>query len=202
MSFLGYKTSNFYGLNWVRIFHHNSRYGYFENIGNALFSPKKSQKFSVLGSLCNDFKINDVFEFLLEYPEIDESLRWNQTVNPLEETNVVNYEPINVSSKFSSFRGLARSGDKRKSLLDGTPHNSYENWWFSVGAMVNEFNGKVPVYLNGTKAFSTYVINLWLKIESFDKIKILPILSPYKCSCKKGSINKFSTISFAFIFLS
>ena len=186
MSILGYKTNNFYELKWVRIFHHDSHYGHFKTLGNALFSPKNKQKFSVIGSLNKDLMINDVYEFVLEYPNEEYLLHWNQTKNPIETTKDIGYKPIHVDSKFSSFQGLSRSADKNRTLLDGTTSESINSWWFSVGMIVDDFNQKIPLYhVSSSEYYFTQLVNLWIRIESYDMINSLPSLSSFVCSCNR-----------------
>ena len=192
MSILGYQTNNFYGLKWVRIFHHDSHYGYFKTLGDALFSPKNKQKFSVLGSLNKDFKINDVYEFVLEYPNEACLLHWNQTKNPIETTTNIGYKPIHVDSKLSSFQGLSRSADKSQTLLDGTPSEYTDSWWFSVGTIKDQFKPNIPVYrINASEYTTSHLVNLWVRVESYDIVKTLPSLSLFICTCNKCKKQTF-----------
>ena len=56
---------------WVLIFHHNSsNKDFFRNKNEALFSTKKN-KFSLLGRLNDDFKIDGKYEFIIEYTQIE-----------------------------------------------------------------------------------------------------------------------------------
>ena len=112
-----------------------------------MFSPKNKQKFSVIGSLNKDFKINDVYEFVLEYPNEEYSIHWTQSASPIETTTNVGITQNHGDSRLSSFQGLARSADKVKSLLDGTPGNDINNWWFSVGTIINEYKHIFLTYL-------------------------------------------------------
>ena len=48
------------------------------------FHQTTTKKFSVLGDLRDDFKVNNMFEFILEYPNLGEELHWKQTKNPIE----------------------------------------------------------------------------------------------------------------------
>ena len=185
MSILGYQTNNFYGLKLVRIFHHDSHHGYFKTLGDALFSPKNKQKFSVLGSLNKDLKINDVYEFVLEYPNEAYLLHWNQTKNPIETTTDIGYKPIHVDSKLSSFQGLSRSSDKTRTLLDGSPSEDINNWWYSVGTITDEFKPNFPGFISSGEYYRPHLVNLWIRVESYDIIKTLPTLSSFVCTCKK-----------------
>ena len=186
MSVLGYKTNNFYEHKWVRIFHHDSHFGYFKTPGDALFFPKNKNKFSVIGSLSKDFKINDVYEFVLEYPNENFLLHWNQTMNPIETTTNIGYKPIHIDSKLSSFKGLSRSADKTKTLLDGSPSEGINNWWFSIGTISDFYKPNFPLYyVSASEKYLSHLVNFWVRVESYDIISTLPSLSSFICSFNK-----------------
>jgi hypothetical protein len=184
MTYLGYKTSNFYNKIWVRIFHHNSLKGYFVDKREALFSFNSNHKFSVLGALNSNNKIGGYFEFVLDYQNDSFQLHWRQTQNPIEGTFNNGYEPLHVDPKFSRFSGLGISYDPTLSLLDGTPGSNYYDWWYSVGTYSNEFKPGIPVYQNGNSTYTSTWVDFWLCISSLDVIKDLPDLQRIKCSCK------------------
>ena len=185
MSYYGYKTSDFYSLKWVRIFHHDSYYGYFNNIGDTLISPKNKHRFSVLGALSRDFKINDAYEFVLEYPLENEKLHWKQAANPIDSSENLGYTPIDIPTKFWNFAGLLRSADINHTLLDGTLGGK-SDWWYSVGTIRDMYKPNVPFYYISDQLFFTHLVNLWLRIDSIDDIKKLPTLSYFRCTCRHG----------------
>lgn len=74
------------------IFYHNSAGNVmFERNPKELYFCKSTPKFSLLGSLNDNFKYGGYFEFLIEYPEDNNYIQWKHKKNPLE-TNV--YEKI------------------------------------------------------------------------------------------------------------
>ena len=122
------------GKNWLKIFSH-------EMIENNYFTSEKELqltnndgKFSIIGAIDESFKVNGVYEFLLEYPiELpNEFNHWNQTLFPLESADYepdIEYNPIEISWNIN-FYGLSRS-DSTLTFLDGS---KYSNWWYAIGA--------------------------------------------------------------------
>ena len=157
-----------YRCSWLKIFHHDIDVDVFHNESEAKYSLKKG-KFSILGLVNDNFKIEGKFEFLLEYPDKANKQgmnRWAQNKNPLDEAETTNgkvdgYEPITLSWEASTdsyaFSGLARS-ESSSSLLDGT--STEGTWYFSVGAY-KKYNYK---YLPGYTPTNTEVI-LWMRVR-------------------------------------
>ena len=121
-------TKYVYGRKWQLIFFHNSvNKVFFDKAKNEAFCINTSQKFSILGSLTNNFRIRGRFEFLIEYPEIkDENkeiyrIHWLQKSNPIqsnEETNL-GFIPIHVLENNYPFQGLRLSSADTLTFIDG-----------------------------------------------------------------------------------
>ena len=69
---------------WLKIFYHNSRNGeWFAD--KDIYGINTQNKFSILGLIRDEFKINDYYEFLLQYPSIHHEYNiWKQKVFPLD----------------------------------------------------------------------------------------------------------------------
>ena len=126
---------------WKLIFYHNPSKGVKFEDGEELFVRNSdNSKFSLLGILNENYKINGYFEFYLKY--IYETapvyfVHWRQKSNPIyTEPNDQNigYVPINVTlTSYAPFEGLAKSYTRNSTFIDGNP-NSDENWWYAIGA--------------------------------------------------------------------
>ena len=103
-------------------------------------------KYSILGSLNENDKINGYFHFLIkyEYQNSDPTyLYWLQSVNPIETTpgqSSLGFIPLYVPSYPNPFIGLAKSTQTTKTYLDGTSDEE-DTWWFSIGSYDHYTNG-------------------------------------------------------------
>ena len=106
---------------WSLVFHHEYDAGLFRSKRDALFSTKKG-RFSVLGKINENFKVNGKFEFLLEYPPFSGYNQWYQTINPIHaKPNEENgYEEISCTWKVNEWHGLSLSNNTF-CLIDGSP---------------------------------------------------------------------------------
>ena len=172
-----YKTIALYDRLWVQIFKQNSvKAGYFKSHSDALISLHDPNKFSVIGALWDCLKIDGYYEFLMRYPIENEDLHWRQTVNPTHSTIDIGYEKITVNeTRAPQFGGLSISKDPQRTLLDGTPTTYPQNWHYSIGAISDLYYPQIPsFYLDN---YSDEV-QLFLRINSYDDIMKLPMLSP------------------------
>lgn len=168
-----YHTKTAYRCHWLKIFHHNLETDVFQDETEAKYSLVDG-KFSILSLINDDYKINDQFEFLLEYPDGQNKVgmnRWAQSNNPLDETvesgnTVPGYEKItlswenavNTQSQAYSFGGLWKSNRPSNTLLDGNINQV--SWYFSIG-IFQKYNQK---YMPGHSDYNTESI-LWLRIN-------------------------------------
>ena len=128
-----YQFKTFEDVQWLKIFHHDCSEGEFFNPESPeLLNVHTKNRFSILYVINNRFKINDKYEFLLEYPEENKYNHWRQSFNPLDVTDqyvngvtthyyVDGYENITVQMKSANWGGLVRSNNKKhfwKVLLD------------------------------------------------------------------------------------
>ena len=168
---LEFKT--FLNKKWLKIFYHDVTGGvYFDNEEEALFS-NTPQKFSILGLITSDFKINNYYEFVLEYPGIEGYNHWKQSIFPRDVQ-----ESLETSSGFTcdvsegcscswtgkSWRGLSRSATPNYTFLDGSFHP--QQWWFAIGARIGTDNGiAIPGPAGGSfeAGKPVYMVKLWIR---------------------------------------
>ena len=122
-----------YGADWQLIFYHNAKGNiYFEKNSECLLFCNETQRFSTLGILTENFKINGYFEFLIEYPERSSYYRWKQKKNPTKYNSDVGFVPIHVPSSKYEFNGLALSASSSgNTFLEG--NIGKDTWYFSIG---------------------------------------------------------------------
>ena len=147
---------------WLLIYYHDkSRSGAWNNITEANNS-KLADKYSIIYSI-NSYKLNDGFEFLLDYPGLPGQNIWFQKNNPLYErkevgkTKVEGYREISVTWKNYYWGGLFTTGDSA-SLVDGSYQLSWR--WYSIGR-----TNKNEVGLPGP-AIMVNKTRLWIRVPN------------------------------------
>lgn len=188
----GYQVKIINNEMFVRVFYHSMGSGIFYKKDEILFVNKRN-KFSVAGFINEQYKINNQYEFILEYCEINEYLHWKQTSNIFE--NISNVNPTIIHSNYSTFHGLALSSSGL-TVIDGSPGEG--NWFYAIGAK-QAASGIIPgpfVVVNGKTEYEiTRIVSLWMKIQNQEIIKSLPIL-PHICTL---SANHASPKNYIFI---
>ena len=176
----GFDFKHFRNKRWLKIFYHNVTGGeqfYFQSDEEALWSHTP-QKYSILGLISDKFKINEYYEFLLEYPEIKGFNDWKQKIFPKDVDESKNIESgytcdssegcsCSWTGKF--WKGLSRSYLSYLTFLDGSYNN--ENWWYSIGAKQGHANRIAfpgPVYEGYRDGKHVYEVVLWIRCS--DKI--------------------------------
>ena len=153
----GYRLIKKDDKDFVLVFYHDSsRYEYFSNPDEVLFSQTKYKQ-SVLEYIDEDFKIeSNNYEFILQYPDYEGyEIHWTQSLNPIDNTTINNVlsENISCTHNNSEFLGLSLSYEYTETYIDGTP-GSLPNisYWYSIGAYRNyTVNGDIPgPRINGT----------------------------------------------------
>ena len=175
----GNEVAEFRNFLWMKVFHHDSSgKDYFLNENEAvnLVTEKKYNKFRVANDM---FKIRGKYEFIINWPRINEYFRWRQSKNPIDEYEEENkftadgFEPIrNASDKNGcKWGGLVRTTMKYKnyknSLIKGCPGQA--EWFFAVG-MYNTtdgwYNSGIPDYKTCTD-----LVDVWARLPDFYKRK-------------------------------
>ena len=159
------ETKYEYDAAWARVFHHNTHWGtVMYSSANSWAEAKSSNttdKYSVLENLEN-YKNVDTWEFLLQYPQVDNNKynRWTQKSNPATTTGTVsNYSPVGTPSWSTYFGGLNKSNDSTYTFIDGTTGGT-SNWWYAIGAN-RVYQGALP----GPNAIAS-IVNLWSRIDN------------------------------------
>lgn len=184
------------GVSWLKIFFHNCTGSiWFQNESEALFSNTE-QKYSILGLINNEMRINGRFEFLLEYPEIGKSNQWVQLNNPVYEIenttsshyNVSGYEPINIQMSNANWGGLVKSLSFKYSFIEGSVGHS--DWFYGIGVYSPAYGpNKIPANQGVNYVY------LWIRISDTSIF-----FSNKKCSYNKFFIHFFFSYILLFLF--
>ena len=181
---------------WLQIFFHDlsSKKEYFNNIDSLYFyDENKPNKFSILINITDNLKIEDRFEFLIEYTEQD-FVEWKQKYNPLFEEEdpkkkaVEGYEFID-GIEDSEFGGLSRTtidlDGCTPSLLNG--YVNIVNWYYAIGMYSAEYcyGSYDHSYLPGIKRNAYLSVSLWLRVLSRYSFKLT---AKQNITCKKKRI--------------
>ena len=157
---------------------------YFKSYNELLFSNDKN-KYSVFGYFDSDFRIrreenaNLSYVFLLEYPDIESYIYFEQKENPLtaEHNTDVGLTIINstMPSGDRAFSGFTKYGGSYNSTyLDGFNNDNYPDFWFyAIGQRYSWTNGLIPAHTEN-KTPKIYEVNLWAEIHDLsilDKFK-------------------------------
>ena len=181
-----------YGADWQLIFYHNATGKvFFEKNSQCLLFCNETQRFSTLGILTDNFKINGYFEFLIEYPERSSFYRWKQKKNPTKHDSDVGFVPIHVPSTTYEFNGLALSASSRDcTFLEGNIGTG--SWYFSIGCYGpwlsdDWFPG--PCLQVGNSQVGVSLVKLYVRVRR-------------SISCKIGRKTMFNIFLMIFLLLS
>lgn len=192
----GYKICSLYGKNWIRIFYHNSTTKEFFPRDRVITTKEVSyinttNRFSILGHLDDDLKLEGKFNFLFYYPiELPDSFFFfNQTSNPLTTYSVSdfssNYSKPSKCYYFETqsnhiLKGLSISTSTDYTLIDGNPQST--TWLYAIGSY-SSFKGEdsfpgpfcQPLGYQDTIGFKC--AELWLRFDRFEILSKFPYLN-------------------------
>jgi hypothetical protein len=148
----------------MKVFFHNSTGGIFFNSKEEAKFIVSEQKYSLLNKISPMMKIDEKYEFLLEYPN-GYSNQWKQTNSPLEEAetttekhyNVTGYEEVNITMRDNSWGGLALS-TKDSTLIEGSI--GHIDWYYAIGQTSVNSLSQIAANVWGTKS-----AKLWIRIK-------------------------------------
>ncbi|EAX89577.1 hypothetical protein TVAG_444960 [Trichomonas vaginalis G3] len=142
----------------------------------------ETDRFSVIGYIDDNFKINGLYNFLFHFPDDypDDFFYFNQSTHPLTSTTVQNFHYIFDNKKcfpnpnlVSILNGLAKSSESG-AVLDGNVE--FDQWWYSIGT--NSYylkQGKIPGPCCANLQDSvTHTNDLYIKIIDESILRFLP----------------------------
>ena len=167
----GYQFMHFNGSLWLKIFYHNFTGKVFFEGEDEVLQTNSYQKYSILLQLSNSSKINNLFEFILHWPDLNDYTQWKQSNNPIyeyesDETKAEGFQYIKNASNPFLWGGLVRTtklmvNPKPNSLLDGNPGAT--NWNCAIGMyywVYEQYHDHgIPAYYG---AIANYVV-LWVR---------------------------------------
>ena len=133
-----YEYFSFNNRLWVKIFYHNSTNGVQFSDNSEVLSCNGDQKYSILNEIRPYHRIDNKFEFLLVYPQLNGQFNhWRQRNCPHKEHEVIGrkttigYEPINISWTSANWGGLALSVLDLSAYISGSI--GVTHWYYSIG---------------------------------------------------------------------
>ena len=190
-----YEFKDFEERQWLKIFYHNCSNGDFFTPSHVM-NVNIENKFSILYALNDKMKIDDKYEFLLEYPELKKYNHWRQSQNPTKEKDrksaghyyVSGYEKCTIQMEENDWGGLALS-DNNRTLIQGSMGTT--DWYYAIGQFDKNWgNGRIA----GPQAVNAVI--LWVAIT--DRSIFFRLLCS---SCHRSSYSKCSFI-FIYLFVS
>ena len=165
--------TSFFLVHHFKIDQNNPRY--FNNDRECLFSNEKN-KYSLLGYINEQFRVNDSFIFILEYPETPCYYYFAQGVNPITSTPDSNVNlAYNVSNCSSNLPFVGLNRNLNDAYLDGiiTDYDRIYYWYFAIGQRGSWDNQhQIGAYHSSHNPYLTEV-NLWMQ---FDNSSVLSLL--------------------------
>ena len=185
---------------FLLVFHHNTINSNFFNSYSEFLSTDSIDKYSILGFIDDDFKIDNSFEFIMEYPETSKYAHWKQDINPLEgERNEITCNIIDKTwneDPTNPFVCLHKSERINKTYVEGTEGLSSQvkpQYYYSIGLRETWYNNHLPAYISSPTTSNIHEVFLWLKITDLNLLKKIRIIT---CIYHKTSLRKY-----VFVFL-
>ena len=161
---------------WLKVFHQNTKFCYFNSRAKANYSLNKNC-YSILREVDQKFLISKssqkYYSFLLEYPQIPEYIEFIQTelfttTNP----NPNGFEIISNNSYFEGFGGLHQLDSKylNRSLIVG--YNNGFNWFYPIGTISKQYYPFFPIDIQK----NYQVADLWIELPDLNLINTFKYL--------------------------
>ena len=189
-----------FGKNWLKIFYHNCNNDEWFTDLKDFYHINEATRFSILELITSDFKFEERYEFLLQYPEVPgEYIYWGQKKFPLDANQSINPSvehscdpPFHCSWIGENWAGLSISATQEETFVDGSYDSSH--WWYTIGAKktYHDYTRKFP----GPPQNRVSEVFLWIRVP-FNILRKLRILT---CFPKHYHFNL--KINFLFIVLS
>ena len=172
---------------FLLIFHQNTFTKDWFTTEEEFLETNTFHKYSILKYINDEFKTENVFEFIMDYPEVGKFGRWTQSKNPLEteqNENVLISEKGSTWDRELSFIGLHQSSVKTACFLEGTNETNPEignDWWYyAIGQKTEWINNILASFDFDSKKYSIHQVYLWLKITNLSLLKGIF----HHCSCQ------------------
>ena len=178
---------------FLKVFEHKNLPSVYFNDSSEVLHSDISDKYSILSELSDSERDSDFkFTFVLYYPELLTYNYWQQSNNPINETdkvtsgnslyNVTGYRPIRLlaNRQYNSctFGGLLLSSLQAYTYLDGCPGGN--NWFFSIGRY-HSIDSRWPhYYLMPSNDLAVSEVSLWVKVSK-NKFELFDSCNMNRC---------------------
>ena len=191
---------------YLQIFYHSIRNNQFFKVKQEFLYSNTKDKFSILFYINDEFKTpEDVFDFILEYPDTGEYGHFTQRINPINANysdNIdVKIQPDTTWNNDITFVGLHQSEAPQYTYIEGVHSFSYVNnapeWYYAVGAR-EKWHGIIPGYRYNTNKTEFYQVSLWIKLNDICLLNYIPMFQARSCN-KKVYLSLCIQSIFAFL---
>ena len=144
---------------------------YFTSYQEFLFSMDEN-KYSIMGYFDDSFKIDNNFTFMIEYPEYNCFVFFQQEKNPMNTENNADVGYLfvnNTCNETIEFKGLTKS--QGGAYLDGTNEEEYPAYWYYGIGQIKGWSGhQIPGFLREQTPMIMEV-NFWVKLNNLSLLK-------------------------------
>ena len=198
------KTVNGETHQFLLLVHHKltpEQNNYFQTYEEFLFSIDVN-KYSVMGYFDDSFKIENNFTFLIEYPEYQCFVFFQQEKNPIHTSNngdVGYFFVNNTCEEDVEFKGLTTS--QGNSFLDGVNDKEHPNYWHYAIGQTRDWHRDAHNQIPGFKLGYTpkiMEVNFWVKLKNLSLLE--RFIKTITCRGKMFSRFPLSCLLYSFFF--
>ena len=169
---------------FLLIFHHNTMHNKLFTSYQEFLNTNSLDKYSIFGYISDDFKTENAFEFIMEYPETKKYSHWRQKINPIEanEPDNIGFEEIETTwdtNQQTQFIGLHKSERTNKCYVEGATGLSNQgnpNYYYAIGLFDTWSDNKLPAYISTGEKSNLHEVYLWLKITNLNLLSKIPLI--------------------------
>ena len=129
------------GSNWLKIFHQNTKFCYFDSISQARYS-KDENCYSIIKTINDKYRLSEndelFYSFLLEYPQIPQYIYFHQST--FNSDTAESYKLITSNGTWPHFGGLRHYN--KDILFSGDDQPNY--WNYPVGVKSKAYYPLLP----------------------------------------------------------
>ena len=169
---------------WLKIFQQNAPALFSSDkiiAANQVFDINEANRYSIIGYIDDNFKINGVFIFLyrfpIEYP--DDYFYFNQSTHPLISYTVKDFrynfttKKCNIDYNHQNMLNGIAISKSPETLLDGI-YGDNTAWWYAIGVNSLHRTGFPGPYCDNKESTSSQTSQLWIRIKNKNIMRNLP----------------------------
>ena len=187
---------------FLLLFHHKlitEPLNYFTSYQEFLFSMDEN-KYSVMEYFDDSFKIENEFTFMIEYPEHNCFVFFQQEKNPLNTENNADVGHLfvnNTCDENVEFKGLTKS--QGNAYLDGANEEEHPHYWhYGIGQKGDWSGHDQMAGFKGDLTPKIMEVNFWVKLKNLSLLE--RFIKKITCRGKIAFRPPLSCLLFSFFF--